>query len=167
MEVDAERLGGSDREGQATFAARRDDRGGGSRPGWLDPLADAARLRMERDGADWVVIPPASVLASLLGRYGAGANLGERAAQSGLGRASDGLADWGDGLRPSGGRPVSEGQQVAARWLNGSWEGDVARMARDVPRRGDRLWTLGNGVVPEVGEVLGWLARTYLEAQRA
>lgn len=75
-------------------------------------------LGVERDGADWVVIPPAPSLAQLLGRYGAG----------------PGADQW-------------------------AVEPDVGRMAHGVARRGDRLWTLGNGVVPQVGEVMGTLIR--------
>lgn len=88
-------------------------------PEWLRlAVADAARLGVEGDGTDWLVLPPAPALAALLGRYGAGPGAEQWSAEPGMGR-----------------------------------------MAHGVARRGDRLWALGNGVVPQVAEVIGWLVR--------
>jgi len=57
-----------------------------------------------------------------------------RTAQSGMGGGHDGLSSWMDGVR--------------TRWADGSWEYGIARIARGVPERANRLKCLGNAVVP-------------------
>jgi hypothetical protein len=47
-------------------------------------------------------------------------------------------------------------------WGTGAWEEGVARLAKNIPERRNRLRALGNAVVPAAAEWLGWRIRTRM-----
>jgi hypothetical protein len=42
-----------------------------------------------------------------------------------------------------------------ACWQDGSWEDGLSRVAKGVPKRVDRLRSLGNAIVPQIAEIIG------------
>jgi DNA (cytosine-5)-methyltransferase 1 len=86
------------------------------------------------------------------------------------------MADTGRGRQPGPGPyrdasdPAPSGEGQAIKPFNGSvgrfWcpEPDVGRVANGVPRRVDRLKCLGNAVVPQIPEMIGY---AILEAENA
>lgn len=89
---------------------------------------------------------------------------GRREQQPEGGESTGLMADVGDSRRALGSGPPAE-RAHAAVVRDGWWdvEPDVGRMAHGVPRRVDRLRSLGNAVVPQVVEAIG---RAILEAER-
>lgn len=73
---------------------------------------------------------------------------GRRVPEPGLGGAPDGLPARVDGPR----RDVP----LPARWLDGTWEDGVPRVTTVTENRARRLSALGNGVVPQCVELIGY-----------
>lgn len=71
----------------------------------------------------------------------------------------------GDVADPNGVRELQPERRIGEQWRrssDGSWwstEPDVGRVAHGVPARAHRLRALGNAVVPQCAEVVGWVIR--------
>jgi DNA (cytosine-5)-methyltransferase 1 len=67
-------------------------------------------------------------------------------------------------IYPEAHRDGQAGQLGDGRWWR--TEPGLGRVAHGVPHRVDRLRCLGNGVVPQVAEFIGWRLRGVIEAQQ-
>jgi DNA (cytosine-5)-methyltransferase 1 len=74
------------------------------------------------------------------------------------------------GMAPPGRRAAEPRERGSGSGPLGNWwatEPDVGRVAHGVPSRLDRLRALGNAVVPQVAEYVGWLIVAHAEAVAA
>jgi len=83
---------------------------------------------------------------------------------NGIGIASNGLArnQWAKtNLGAQSQRTTARPRAITRQWAA---EPDMGRVAYGVPARVDRLRGLGNAVVPQLAELIGWAIRAYEEA---
>lgn len=158
-------------DGRGAWRAGRPDPGGAGQPEQALPagehaghVADAGGRR--RSGAEeGQVEQPQRTEAECPGEALAHTAARDHRSPNKLALFRAGRRDQGGAAAERGGRTaepgVGGGLDGISRWLDGSWEAGIPRVATGVADRVDRLRALGNGVVPEIPYRLGRAIRTY------